>query len=98
VRDKVEADLKRQSGYEMASAVAQDQLLPAARNGTLPSVAMTLGKGVLTTDAFSADPINRRPPTIGASITLSPSGSIDFADEAFAMLTDYNAATNPNPV
>lgn len=98
VRDKVEADLKRRAGYEMATATAEEQLLPAAKSGALPAAAMSMGKGVLTTEEFSTDPINRRPPNIGASIILSNSGLLDFADDAFALLSDYNATTNPNPI
>jgi hypothetical protein len=97
VRDKVETDLRKVAGYEMAKAAAKPAL-EAAQAGGLGGQAMAMGKRLITTDPFNSNPYSTQPPALGSGITLSPTATRDFAEQAFGLLAQYNPTTNPNPV
>jgi hypothetical protein len=97
VRDKVEADLRKAAGYELAKAAAKPAL-EAAQAGGLGGQAMAIGKRLITTEPFNSNPYTTQLPNFGPGITLTPAAVRDFAEQAFGLLAQYNPTANPNPV
>ena len=97
VRAKVEMDLRKAAGYDVAKAAAKPAL-EAAQSGSLNAEAMAMGKRVITTDPFNSNPYTNNPPTLGGGINLSPAAARDVAEQAFGLLAQYNPTTNAHPV